>query len=203
MCIICASPAGIRQPSKRQIETMFARNPHGAGYMFAKDGKVIIHKGFMNLDDLFRQLHRENFTEDDPVVYHFRISTQAGGLPSMTHPFPLTSKLEYCEALDLRCSIGVAHNGIIRLTSNGSKKYSDTALFITKYMSHLVRKKSDLEDQAIMDTLSILTESKLAILDGSGYIALVGRFISEGGLMFSNQSFRENTVRYFQSSFIS
>ena len=50
MCVICASPKGTRQPSLSEIKRMFYRNPHGAGYMAARDGKVIIHKGFMDFD---------------------------------------------------------------------------------------------------------------------------------------------------------
>ena len=49
MCIICVSPARTRQPSVSQIKNMFARNPHGAGYMFARNGLVHIHKGFMDV----------------------------------------------------------------------------------------------------------------------------------------------------------
>lgn len=200
MCIICASRAGVKQPTQSQIETMFSRNPHGAGYMYARDGKVTIHKGFMNLDDLLRQLEREKFTEADPVVYHFRISTQAGGLPSMTHPFPLTKELKICEALDVRCTCGIAHNGIINLTSTGSKRYSDTALFITKYMSKIVKTKADLEDKSIIEILELLTGSKLAILDSTGDITTVGDFIKDDGLLFSNYSYT-NGNRHGQLDF--
>ena len=51
MCVICASPKGVRQPNRSEIKAMFLRNPDGAGYMVARDGKVTIHKGFMNLDE--------------------------------------------------------------------------------------------------------------------------------------------------------
>ena len=82
--------------------------------MFARAGRVTIHKGFMSFDDFRKAVESEHFTKNDPVVYHFRISTQAGVNPSMTHPFPLTSDLVNCEALDLTCAVGIAHNGIIR-----------------------------------------------------------------------------------------
>lgn len=195
MCIICASPKGAPQPTTRQIKTMFSHDPHGAGYMVARDGKVEIHKGFMNLSDLLRQLRQEAFTPDDTVVYHFRISTQAGVTPAMTHPFPLTSSLSNCEKLDLTCSCGVAHNGIIRMTSTGSRQYSDTALFITRYMTRLIRTQKDLKDPAVLEMLEVLTASRLAILDKSGYLATVGRFIEENGLLFSNTDYRESTYQ--------
>ena len=50
MCIICVSPRKVRQPSLATIKTMFLRNPHGAGYMFARDGKVHISKGYMDVE---------------------------------------------------------------------------------------------------------------------------------------------------------
>ena len=195
MCIICASPEGARQPTVRQIKAMFARNPHGAGYMVARNGKVEIHKGFMELSDLLRQLSHEAFTAQDAVVYHFRVSTQAGVTPAMTHPFPLTSSLSNCEKLDLTCSCGVAHNGIIRMTSTGSRQYSDTALFITRYMTRLIHTQKDLKDPAILEMLEALTASRLAILDKSGYLATVGPFIEDDGLLFSNPSYQESTFR--------
>ena len=89
MCIICVSPARTHQPSISQIKTMFLNNPHGAGYMFAREGCVHIHKGFMDIDSFLSAVKAENFTAKDSVVYHFRISTQAGVNPEMTHPFPL------------------------------------------------------------------------------------------------------------------
>ena len=85
MCVICASPKGVRQPTRSEIKAMFLRNPDGAGYMVARDGSVTIHKGFMNLDEFLNALKAEHFTAKDSVVYHFRISTQAGINPGMTH----------------------------------------------------------------------------------------------------------------------
>lgn len=194
MCIICVSAAGVPQPTQDQIKIMFGHNPHGAGYMVARKNRVEIHKGFMVLDDLQHQLRQENFTADDVVVYHFRISTQAGVTETMTHPFPLTSELSHCEALDLTCACGVAHNGVIRLTSNGSTRYSDTALFITQYMTKIVRKSSDLQDPAVLKILDELAKSRLAILDKTGHVATVGSFIHEkNGLLFSNTTYREFT----------
>ena len=42
MCIICVSPKRVRQPNVTTIRRMFQNNPDGAGYMVARDGKVII-----------------------------------------------------------------------------------------------------------------------------------------------------------------
>ena len=192
MCIICVSPAKTRQPSISQIKTMFMNNPHGAGYMFAREGRVHIHKGFMDIDSFLSAVKAEHFTAKDSVVYHFRISTQAGVNPEMTHPFPLSNRLPIMKALDVECPCGVAHNGIIRLTSDTSQReYSDTALFITRYMAQMVHGLDDLKDAQLLNRIERLAGSKLAIMDGSGYIATIGQFINERGLLFSNDSYQE------------
>lgn len=190
MCIIAVSKRGVKQPTLEQLRNMYKSNPHGAGYMFARDGKVWIHKGFMTWDDFVLNIKRENFTKADPVVYHFRISTQAGVNPQMTHPFPLTPYIEECEYLDCSCDIGVAHNGIIRMTSDSREtRFSDTAIFIADYMSKLVRNKAALEDEAILTMIDYLTNSKWAIMESTGEIVTVGQFQEEKGILFSNSSY--------------
>lgn len=191
MCIIAVSRKGVRQPSLEELRTMWSSNPHGAGYMYARYGQVTIHKGFMNLEDFIAAITQEGFTAKDPVVYHFRISTQAGVNPRMTHPFPLSSRLDHMEKLDLTCPVGVAHNGIIHMTSDPTeKRFSDTALFVTQYLTKLIRRKSDLTDPAVETMIEELTNSKWAIMDGQGGITTVGRYLTEDGLLFSNSSYR-------------
>ena len=190
MCIIAVSKSGVKQPRLDTIRTMFRNNPHGAGYMYARDGKVIIAKGFMNEESFIAALKSEHFTAKDSVVYHFRIRTQAGVNPEMTHPFPLSNQLRHMRELDISCACGIAHNGIIRLTTDPwERRYSDTALFITKYMSRILRSPDDLRNQEVLDKIYRLAESKFAILDGSGYIATVGNFIEENGILYSNTSY--------------
>lgn len=197
MCIICVSPIGVRQPNDITLRTMFRRNPHGAGYMVARGGKVTIHKGFMNLEDFLRAVHSERFTAEDSVVYHFRISTQAGVNPEMTHPFPLSNQPRRMRTLDMTCRCGVAHNGIIRLTSDpDNKRYSDTAIFITDYLTDIIRKPADLRNQEKLDLVYKLAQSKFAIMDAGGYVATVGDFVDEHGLLFSNTSYETFRLVY-------
>ena len=194
MCIICVSPKRVRQPNVTTIRRMFQNNPDGAGYMVARDGKVIISKGFMNVDEYIEAIRAEHFTAKDPVVYHFRISTQAGVNPQMTHPFPLSNRIEHMKVLDVECSCGVAHNGVIRLTTDPrNREYSDTALFIANYLSLIIREPGDLKDERVLKLIHRLAGSKLAIMDADGYIATVGDYINQKGLLFSNASFETDT----------
>lgn len=190
MCIICVSKPGCEQPSVKTLRTMFLLNPHGAGYMVARGGKVFIHKGFMNIEEFLNAVRRERFTAADSVVYHFRISTQAGVNPEMTHPFPLSNQPRRMRALDMTCRCGVTHNGIIRLTSDPTNtRFSDTAVFITDYLTNIIRKPADLRNQERLDTIYRLAQSKFAIMDGSGYTATVGEFINDRGILYSNRSY--------------
>lgn len=190
MCVICVSEKGKRQPTEAEIRMMFGKNPDGAGYMVAEGDNVRIEKGFMTLRSLMSALRAENFGEDDVVVYHFRISTQAGVNPEMTQPFPLTDELKYTKALSLLCQCGVAHNGIIPLTSDPTEKeYSDTAMFIAFYLSDMVQRRDDLDDEDVLEDIKTLIKSKMVLLDASGKLAYVGQFYDFGALKCSNLYF--------------
>jgi len=199
MCIIAISPKGKPQPSYETMKEMFLNNPHGSGYMFVNDdGNVEIHKGFMSFDDFYRSVKAEKFTEDDVVVYHFRISTQAGVNPQMCHPFPLSSNPTHMKKLDLVCSVGIAHNGIIPITSNKNKEFSDTALFITEYMSKMIKCRADLNDERLLRRIEGLIQSKMAILEKDGTVTLIGKFITEDdGNIYSNTSYKPKDFTYY------
>jgi hypothetical protein len=190
MCVICVSNSGIRQPSEKQLATMFENNPHGAGYMVARNGSVYISKGYMTFPEFIHAVRYEKFQPEDAVVYHFRISTQAGKTPEMTHPFPLTESLPETKLLDCRCPLGVAHNGIIQLTTDHrEKEFSDTAHYIAEFLRYFVRSADDLRDEGVLSAIDRTTRSKWALMDGSGYVATVGEFINENGLLFSNGTY--------------
>lgn len=192
MCIIAVSKKGVKQPTLDQLRNMYTNNPHGAGFMYARKGVVHIEKGFMTWDSFINAVKLHNFTAEDAVVYHFRISTQAGVKPTMTHPFPLTTNMEYCEKTRCSASVGVAHNGIIRMTSDAKEtRFSDTVIFITSYMTRLVRKKQDLTDVAVLNMIEHLTNSKWALMDGDGEIVTVGHFETVKGVMFSNDGYKK------------
>lgn len=187
MCVICVKPKGRELPTVKQITQMWRRNPDGAGFMYTHDGVLHIEKGFTDIMSFMYAL--EKVTEDDVAVLHFRISTQ-GFNKEMTHPFVLSTKLEDMQALEWSgAPIGIAHNGIISLTTDHRElEYSDTALFITNYLTRIVRKKQDLEDQYVQEIIERLigTNNKLAILTEDGKYTLIGKFTEVDGLWYSN-----------------
>ena len=183
MCVICISPKGIRQPYEDELLDMWLTNPHGAGYMVARGDNVEIHKGFMSFSDFLDQIRFEKFTDDDVVVYHFRIATQGGINPQMCHPFPYTTSTKALKALDVTCRVGIAHNGIIRLTSNGDKALSDTALYIRDYLPKRV--KNGLNDFTLKVIYADI-QSRMVFLFPDGHFRKVGHWEEVDGLLYSN-----------------
>ena len=118
----------------------------------------------------------------------------------MTQPFPMVRELESTKYLSTLSSVGVAHNGIIRLTTDPNEiEYSDTALFVSMYLPDILQKKADLKDKKVLDKIEKMIQSKMVILDWNGDIALIGDFVRRDGLLFSNYSFQDYTYspKYF------
>lgn len=193
MCIIAISDKGIRQPNDSEFREMFTSNPHGCGYMFARDGKVYVHKGFMNYKEFCKAVASEHFTDDDVVVYHFRISTQGGVNREMTQPFAFTNNIVKTKALDVRANIGIAHNGIIPLTTDHTdKEYSDTAHFIAEYLPNLFKKTADIHNPFLLDIIEEVIKSRMCFMDGYGLIETVGSgwITDDSGIIYSNSSYK-------------
>lgn len=193
MCIIVYKPKGADFPKKKVLEQCFINNDDGAGFMYADGQKVHIRKGFMTFEKFYQALQdtiKKVGGRKLPYVLHFRISTQAGVSPEITHPYPLSDRLADMKKLKCKSNIGIAHNGIIPLTSNfKSKKANDTMEFITEYLSLIIRNRNYYEDKKTLALIEKLTDSKLAILDGRGHCELIGEFVEEDGNFFSNHTY--------------
>ena len=193
MCVICVSSKGAKQPSESIIRKMFEANPHSAGYMYARGGQVVIHKGYKAVEELMADLEYENFTENDVVIYHFRIATQANRV-EMSQPFPITRDIDKLEELDIVSDMGIAHNGILRQTSNGDKELSDTAIYIRRYIAG-----REITDEFVNNLAEDTVGNRLAILMGDGNFRLTGTWTYENGLYYSNENWkyaRKGTAYY-------
>lgn len=190
MCVICVSSKGAKQPSEDMLQRMFDANPHSAGYMYARNGQVIIHKGYRCIEELMADLDHEKFTKNDVVVYHFRIATQANR-QTMSQPFPVTKNIDDLEALDVVTDVGLAHNGILQQTSNGDKRLSDTAIYIRDYIAG--KKITDrLVERIAEDTAG----NRIVLLDKDGNFYLTGTWTYENGLYYSNENWKRTYTKY-------
>lgn len=196
MCIVVYKRNGVKMPSTKILKNCFDNNPDGAGYMYAHKGKVHIFKGFMNFEKFMCALEKSIATvgEKIPYVLHFRISTQAGTRADCTHPFPLSPQMNDLRKLRTKSGIGIAHNGIISLTSAYAKQitHSDTMEFITDYLSLIIKNSRYYESKDTMLLIQRLCESKLAILDGQGHCELVGNgWVLNNDIYYSNKTYEE------------
>lgn len=204
MCIIVAKKAGIEMPGKEIISNCFTHNPDGAGIMLAYKGEVYGFKGLMTLEAFNDKLHRleKRFgsLKRLSVVMHFRITTHGGTAPENTHPFPLKSSYAALRDLEWVAPQGMAHNGIIEATGYHpdikAEKVSDTMAFI-RYIAAPMAKLTNIAGSAdIAKALQLAAGSKLAFLDGKGRLRCEGDFTQEGGIFYSNSSYKEARIAY-------
>lgn len=197
MCVIAYKPVNMAFPEENILRNCFENNPDGAGFMYTFKQKVYIRKGYTTFESFKSALDRaRNITGDKvPYVMHFRIATQ-GYEKTMTHPFPLSSKMSNLKKTKTECSIGVAHNGIISLTSDGSKDYSDTMKFITDYLSLIIRNFSWYKDDRVIKLIeNLIGASRLAVLDKKNHCTLIGRgWVEDKGIYYSNNSYSYKKV---------
>lgn len=199
MCVIAYKPLGTMFPSKSTLRTCFENNPDGAGFMYTFEDKVYLQKGYTTFDGFYRALKKARNTTGDevPYVMHFRIATQ-GFEKTMTHPFPLSRKMDDLKQTKASCDIGIAHNGIIDITSDRSKEYSDTMKFITEFLSLMIKEPTWHKDEDTKQLIENLIDgSRLAILDKNSHCELMGKgWVEDNGIFYSNTSYSYKKASY-------
>lgn len=200
MCVIVYKPKDIDFPTKETLKACWTKNDDGAGFMFPLKNKVVIKKGFMTFDDFYNALTEtiNTYGTKRPYVMHFRITTQGGVQAKLTHPYPLSKNMKDLQELNFTSDIGVAHNGIISLTScAGEKEYNDTMKFITDYLALIIKHRTFYNDEDTLTLIKSLCKSKLCILDGAGHVQLIGDFIKgNDNCYYSNKSFENYVPSY-------
>ena len=169
------------------IRMMFDNNPDGAGIMWydLPRKKVGYRKGFMKLEQLMEFINGRDWT-NEPVVLHFRIGTSGHKTKLCTHPYPVYDRNHVSGFTDL----AVCHNGVLSNYFPGyNSAINDSLNFTQKVLSKL--DPSFIHDS---DKLMLIEEligtSKLAFLDNSGDITLLGNFIEDDGYIYSNHSYK-------------
>lgn len=191
MCIIAIKPQGKKMFNDSAITIMFLNNPDGAGYMFydEKNKKVCIKKGFMTCKALLDSLHSRDFT-DTNLILHFRIGTSGLNDALNCHPYPLYAD----NAVKCSADIAMAHNGILtKYNPPKTSKINDTQMFIQNVLNRL-DKNFLYDDDKVMLIHDLIGTNKLAFLDSKNKITTIGDFIHDGDYMFSNRSYKYETL---------
>lgn len=205
MCVIAYKPLNVAFPEEKILQNCFENNSDGAGFMYSFQGEVHIKKGYGTFKSFMNALNASRAITGDkvPYVMHFRIATQ-GYEKTMTHPFPLSTKMSNLKRLKTKCNIGIAHNGILEITSDGSYQYSDTMKFITDYLSLIIRGYDWYEDSRTKKLIERLIDgSRLAILDKNDHCELMGKgWEEDNGIHYSNHSWAREPYKWSAPSSI-
>lgn len=192
MCVIMSKPANVAFPEEQILKNCWDNNPDMGGFMYAMNGKVSIYKGFDTWDSFKKALDKSRAKTGDniPYVLHFRISTQ-GYDRQCCQPFPLSGSMRNLKRFHTESNMGVAHNGILDITSDGSKEYSDTMKFITDYLVNIIRSYDWYKDPRTVKLIeNLICGSRFAILDKTGRCTLLGKtWIEDKGCFFSNHTY--------------
>ena len=201
MCIIVYKPAGVQLPGEKILKNCFVSNDDGAGFMIPFKSQILIKKGFETFENFYKNAKKFIKTEE-PAVIHFRISTQGGVKPELTHPYPLCTYYEKMKQLKVLCDTGIAHNGVISLTSEGRTydyktktytdlPYNDTMKFIKEYASLIIQNTEFYKNKNNIELLKKLCNSKLAIMTKDKHVQLIGDFILDDDTKcyYSNSSY--------------
>lgn len=202
MCVIMVKPMGVSFPEDKVFKNCWTNNPDGAGFMYTWKERVHIVKGLMTYKALMEALTKARKVTGDkvPYVVHFRIATQ-GFNPCCTHPFPVSSSMKSLKALSGTTRLGMAHNGIIHLTSDGNKTYSDTMLFIQKYLYNIVHGDNWYTDVKTCNLITNLIESsRIVLLNDAGKLAMFGEgWVRDSKVYYSNSSYKERVYSFSTS----
>jgi len=204
MCLIIAKPAGVPMPSKKHLKKVFDHYGDGYGVAFQHLGQVRLLKGAMtqhemfNLHDRMKKILSPISPNDVNIVMQWRQAVTGSVWRKYCHPFPISSRQEELDSLDVVCHSTLAHNGVIW---DYNKQYNlgdinDAQEFIKDY---LVGMGSAICNPSVGKLIGEYTESKFAVLDNKG-IYIIGKFLDEKGLYYSNDYYKYPKTTYYYSS---
>lgn len=207
MCVIIIKNKATELPKKEDLKNCFENNPDGAGFMYTDNGRVVIDKGYMTQKSFLKQYEKLCKKYDDfknkSLIIHMRITTDGSTSKKNCHPFIISKNFKDCHKLHTSSNLGVAHNGIISAYKppKNTQDISDTINFINKYLAPILEDAPNLyKNQAFLDGLENITNSKLAFLDTNDDIFTCGNFTEKDGVLYSNNSYYNYSYNFSYSN---
>lgn len=161
----------------------FAHNSDGFGIMTVQDGRIVQAKtmgGLAAIWNLFK-----SFDGHDRIV-HFRFATSGTKNLANCHPFSVLKKDEGAPF-----DLAMVHNGVISNFTEVKSQHSDTANFVSQFLTPLLSFAPD----AIFDDLgkkavaNIIDGGRLIFLAGDGRVSIINEDSGswKDGIWYSNE----------------
>lgn len=186
MCIAICKPEGVIIPTSH-LEACFQNNPDGAGFAYAENDKLTIHKGLMTFD-AFTKAFKEH--KEKAAIIHFRITTHGDTDEYNTHPFEVGKNL------------AMIHNGVINAVDRKEDlTKSDTYHFNTQILNPLYKRDSRFIFKNHFKELikHYIGYSKLVFINNKGHFQIINEQAGtwDEGVWYSNTSYKPRS--YIQS----
>ena len=179
MCVAIFKPKE-EQISKEILKRCWESNPHGAGFMYAKDGRIKVAKELTSFKKFLRVFREhENSAKGCDVVIHFRIMTHGVLDYRNTHPHRVNNET------------WLVHNGIIDDHCYKNAKLSDTVKFC-KMLGGLPR--DFMNNPATVNLIGGYSDTdKMIMLNTRGESRIVNEELGiwDQGIWYSNQSYEK------------
>lgn len=191
MCLIAVKDKGKKLPKREYLYNSYLNNKDGIGIALLKEKKqfIYIKKNFKDFDSFYTWI-KDNVKTNDKLIIHFRWATHGLVDIGNRHPFPITKNKVLLRKQELYCNYAVAHNGVLYQYSH--KKYSDTQKFI---LDILARVKPKLYTKVVIKLInSYINGDRLAILNKEKGILLIGEFIEDEGIFWSNDGYKRKPI---------
>lgn len=155
MCVIVVKEPGQKMPSDKFLAKCLDKNPHGFGYGYVANGKLIWDKGLWNLKQVLEALGK--VPDESRCVIHFRFATSRDVNRKLCHPFVIRRGEEVNGGEGL-----FFHNGIFNI--DAPLDSSDTEQWVRFYNAGL---RWVLKPSVVMG-------SRLAFMDSKGEVKYQG-----------------------------
>lgn len=190
MCIAILRKPNAEIP-EHFLRNGYENNEHGAGFMYAQNGQLIIKKGYFSFESFFEEY--QQVPKECVVAIHFRHATHGAINAENCHPFPIND------------NFALIHNGVI--PGFGSEEVSDTGDYTNRYLHYLFNlfdeSKLNLLDLHAPENLAfrytLYTSSqgnKLVILRSNGEYLISGE---NKGKWIDNVWYSNNSMEYSQA----
>lgn len=189
MCLLCVLEPN-STPTKEQLMNSAESNPHGYGYAFLTDDKIITGRGMDAEEMVDRFLRIRSGMPDTWAMFHARYTTHGASTKGNCHPFRVGG-----DEMTV-----LAHNGILPIDVPKGDKRSDTRIFAEEYLPSLgLEVLDDPEWRAYLSEW--MSGSKVAVfsldpkLEANIYILNEHLGHWKDGVWWSNSSYEKSFYR--------